>query len=163
MNLMKGIVPMDICKRLFDKIGIFVGSLIIASTCLILVEILLRSIFLKTLFITDEYCGYLMAIISFWGLCYGEIYNDHIKINFIDKIKNHKIRFFLVKLRFVSGLIFSGFLTYVLFLLFHESYHYHSVSLQVSETPLAIPQFLLLLGGVLLTVVYGIKLIKEEI
>lgn len=153
---------MRIFRAFYDKVGIFVGVLIAFSSALILAEVFLRSFCGKTLYVTDEYAGYIMAIISFWGLSYAEIYDSHIRIDLIDRIESPKVKKVLAKVRYLAGLVFSVFLTYVLVLMFMESYTYNAVSLQISETPLAVPQFLLVLGGGLLVLVYGFKLIAGE-
>lgn len=147
-------------KPFGDAVGIFVGSLIVVSVLLILTEILLRSIFSKTIYITDEYCGYLMAVISFWGLFYGDINDDHIKINIIEGLKNKRALKIIQKMQAIFGLVFSLYLSYVLFLLFQESLKYNSVSLQVSETPLVVPQFILIPGALLLALAYFKRIVE---
>ncbi|MDD4365744.1 MAG: hypothetical protein PHF19_08380, partial [Synergistales bacterium] len=48
--------------------GILSGIGICLGTLLVVLEILLRTLFSKTLYITEEYTGYLMAGITFLAL-----------------------------------------------------------------------------------------------
>lgn len=139
-----------------------VGILIFLSALMMIAEIVYRSVFGKTFFVVTEYAGYVMAVVSFWGLSFGEYCNAHIRIDFIDKIKNDRLQYIFTKIRVSAGFVFSAYLTYVLFLLFRESYIFKAVSLQVSETPLAIPQFFMVVGALTLMIIFAYKLAVKE-
>jgi TRAP-type C4-dicarboxylate transport system permease small subunit len=161
-KLVLGGLVMNKLSRFYDLNGLIVGILILLSAVMMIAEIVYRSAFGKTFFVVTEYAGYMMAVISFWGLSFGEYCDAHIRIDFIDKIRNERARFVITKIRYFAGFVFSLYLTYVLFLLFRESYLYKAVSLQVSETPLAIPQFFMVLGAFFLMTIVAYKLVVKE-
>ena len=58
----------QVCDRLSDACGVASGFLMIVSTLLVLAEIFVRTAFSKTLYVTEEYSGYMMAAMTFLAL-----------------------------------------------------------------------------------------------
>lgn len=155
---------MEKLVRCIDRLTIFggyvSGILIMAAGSLVLAEIFLRGLFNSTLGISDEYTGYLMAIVSLLSLAFAEKGDCHIRIAFLDRFSERgKCLRFLIPFRYLVGLVFAAILFYVTSDLFLESVKYGSRSLQISETPLAYPQFLLPVGAMLLFLEYLRKII----
>jgi TRAP-type C4-dicarboxylate transport system permease small subunit len=103
-----------------------------------------------------------MAISSMMGLGYVEMKGAHIRMDLIDLLRSRfprAISAFRI-FAYTAAAIFSLYLTYVGWLLFYQSYSYGSKSMQISETPLAIPQFFVPLGAFALFIQYICNLCK---
>lgn len=143
--------------------GFVSGACIVSGCALIIAEIILRSFFHHTLYVADEYTGYLMAVSSFLGLAYTEESNGHIRMELIDYLKERfpKLIYFIKKTSYILAAIFALYLTAVTWKHFYSSYTSHERSYQVSETLLAIPQFFLPLGSFMLFLQYMVNLSKK--
>ena len=71
-----------LCDRLSVACGVASGILMVVSTLLVLVEIVVRTAFSQTLFVTEEYSGYLMAAMTFLALAYTLKDKSHIRMTF---------------------------------------------------------------------------------
>lgn len=148
------------CDRISGVGGIISGIMICSGTTLIIAEILMRSIFNKTLYITEEYTGYLMAALTFLSLSYTQRDKEHIRMTLLYAALKPKQKAFLDMACYAVGLIFALLLTGATFRLFLDSLAGGSMSMQVSKTPLAIPQAFLPLGGAILAVQFIAELLK---
>ncbi|MCX7786624.1 MAG: TRAP transporter small permease [Spirochaetes bacterium] len=138
------------CDTLSRAGGILSGILIVAALLLILTEILIRSLFHGTLFITEEYSGYLMAALTFFALSFTLRERAHIRMVFLFSVLKGKARKVLEVYAYLVGALFSAVLTWTTFNFFWDSVVSQSRSMQISETYLAIPQSVLPLGAALL-------------
>ena len=143
----------DGANRVFGRLA---GMCIAAAALLIIAEITSRVVFGQSLQVSDEYTGYLMAVSSFLGLGYVGQMHGHIRMDLIDLLREKFPRFIRACRIWAYGmaLIFSAYLTCVGWRLFYQSYVYGSKSMQISETPLAIPQLFLPLGAAALFLQY---------
>lgn len=149
-------------ERINSGLGFIAGICIAAGSLLIVTEISSRLFLGKSLLITDEYTGYLMAVSSFLGLGYVEKNHGHIRMDLIDLLGKRFPRL-IVACRFfayIVALIFSAYLVYVGWKLFYQSYIFNSKSMQISETPLAIPQIFVPIGALALLLQYASNLAK---
>jgi TRAP-type C4-dicarboxylate transport system permease small subunit len=138
-----------------DRLSLFggwlAGSMVVIALILVMGEIIWRSGFSRTLYITDEYSGYLMAMLTFCGLAYTLREKGHIRMMmFLNFIKG-KWHIILNMLCFAVGFVFCAALTWFTFEFFWDSYVNESRSMHVSETYLAIPQFFMPLGAALMS------------
>lgn len=117
---------------------------------MILGEILVRTLFHGTLYITEEYSGYLMAALTFFALAFTLKEKAHIRMVFLFSVLRGRARKILEVYAYLVGALFSAVLTGTTFLFFWDSVVNQSRSMQISETYLAIPQAVLPLGSVLL-------------
>ncbi|GHS90320.1 hypothetical protein AGMMS49957_16050 [Synergistales bacterium] len=142
--------------RLNSFLGFFSGGCVVCGAFLIVTEIASRLAFQKSLMVTEEYAGYLMAVSSFLGFGYVEMRRGHIRMDLIDTLKTRlpRVTRALKAFSYILALLFSLYITYVGCLLFYQSFEYGSKSMQISETPLAIPQFFVPLGGAALFLQY---------
>lgn len=157
--------------RLMDKLsdlgGILSGIMICAGVLLVTAEIVMRSVFSQTLYITEEYSGYLMAALTFLALGYTLRHRAHIRMTFLQHAISEKRRLQLDMVCFVFGFVFCALLTWVTFLFFWDSVVSETKSMQISETPLAIPQFFLPAGSFMMMVQFiaeffkSLRLLKE--
>ncbi|MDR3073430.1 MAG: TRAP transporter small permease [Deltaproteobacteria bacterium] len=148
------------CIALIDRVNTALGKVsglcVAAASVLIIVEIGSRAFFGRSLQVTDEYTGYLMAVSSFLGLGYVEQTHGHIRMDLIDLLRAKFPRFIRACRLWAYGmaLVFAGYLTCVGWRLFYQSYVYGSKSMQISETPLIIPQAFIPLGAAVLFLQY---------
>ncbi|GAK53254.1 C4-dicarboxylate transporter, small subunit [Candidatus Moduliflexus flocculans] len=131
--------------------GVLSGVMACFGVGLVICEILVRKVFGKTLYITDEYCGYLMVGLTCIALAYTLRENGHIRMTFLRSALSPKGKCLLDMFCFAIGIVFCAGLMYVTFVFFWDSFTSGSRSMQISETPLFIPQAFLPLGiGLLL-------------
>ncbi|GHS96401.1 C4-dicarboxylate ABC transporter permease [Synergistales bacterium] len=142
--------------RLNLFLGFFSGLCVVCGALLIAAEIASRLTFQKSLMVTEEYTGYLMAVSSFLGFGYVEARRGHIRMDLIDMMTSRlpRVTRALRVFCYILALLFSLYITYVGYKLFDQSVEYGSKSMQISETPLAIPQFFVPLGGAALFLQY---------
>ncbi len=154
-------------KRLIafsDKLSNFGGNLsgimMVIGLILVVSEILVRGLFSKTLYITEEYTGYLMAGLTYVALGYTLKEKGHIRMTFLLTYLPERKRLVLEMVCFAIGFSFSIGLTYVTFMFFLDSLMSGSRSMQVSGTPLAIPQFFLPFGASIMTLQFLAEFLK---
>jgi TRAP-type C4-dicarboxylate transport system permease small subunit len=160
MKLMKKTI--NFTEKLNSGLGFLSGVCIFAGALLIITEILSRQLFSKSLQITDEYTGYLMAVSSLMGLGYVEMKHAHIRMDLIDLMRSKfpgTVSAFRI-FAYAAAAVFSLYLTYVGWMLFYQSYSYGSKSMQISETPLAMVQIFAPLGAFALFLQYICNLYK---
>ncbi len=116
-------------------------------TVLILVEIALWNIFQKTTLIADEYSAYGLAAIIFLGSGYCLKEKGHIRITLLHGFLPDKISQILTV---ISSGVATGFMAYLwwyLFLMVKSTHRYGSTSGTLTDTPLWIPQSIMLVGA----------------
>ncbi len=138
------------CDTLSRAGGVLSGILTVGALILILGEILVRTLFHGTLYITEEYSGYLMAALTFFALSFTLKEKAHIRMVFLFSVLKGRARKILEVYAYLVGALFSAILTWTTFLFFWDSVVHQSRSMQISETYLAIPQAVLPLGSALL-------------
>jgi len=145
------------CDKVSRAGGILSGILIIAGFTLILMEIVVRTFFHKTLYITEEYSGYLMAALSFLALSYTLHDKGHIRMTFLHSVLKGKGRKILGLYAYAMGFAFCTVLTWATFRFFWDSLVHQSRSMQVSETYLAFPHAFLPIGAFLLALQFAVE------
>ena len=136
--------------------GIFMAVGLVISVA----EIVYRSFLDKTLYVTDEYTGYLMAMLTFMGLAYTLRERGHIRMMFLPHILKGRAHVQFNMACFVVGFLFCAGLTWFTAEFFWDSVVSESQSMQVSETYLAIPQCFLPVGSLLLTLQFAAEFLK---
>jgi TRAP-type C4-dicarboxylate transport system permease small subunit len=131
--------------------GYFSGLIVCLGLGLTLVEIVLRTFFDRTLYVAEEYAGYFMCALTFCALAYTLKERGHIRMTFLHKAIRGRKRVILDTVCYIIGLLFCIYLSYFTFLFFWDSAIVGSQSMQISETYLAIPQFFLFIGALMLT------------
>jgi len=136
--------------------GVFMAVALVISVA----EILYRSLLDKTLYITDEYTGYLMAMLTFMGLAYTLRERGHIRMMFLPHVIKGRAHVVYNMACYTVGFLFCAALTLFTWEFFWDSVVSESQSMQVSETYLAIPQFFLPVGSFLLTLQFAAEFLK---
>ncbi|MCX7817213.1 MAG: TRAP transporter small permease [Syntrophales bacterium] len=156
---------MRIIIRIIDGIsglfGWFAGLMAVIALMLTLGEILLRGVFSKTLYITDEYTGYLMTILTFMGFSYTMRERGHIRMTLLRRFLKGKSQAILEMVCFLIGFTFVSAMTYFTFQFFWDSCVNQTRSMQISETYLAIPQVFMPLGSAAFALQFLGELLKE--
>jgi len=131
------------------------GVLMVAALMIGVSEIVTRYVF-----ITDEYTGYLMAMLTFMGLAYTLRERGHIRMMFLPHVIKGRAHVVYNMACYTVGFLFCAALTLFTGEFFWDSVVSESQSMQVSETYLAIPQFFLPVGSFLLTLQFAAEFLK---
>ena len=116
-------------------------------TFLILVEILLWNIFEKTTLIADEYSAYGLAAIIFLGAGYCLKEKGHIRITLVLRFLPEKVERLIAFIATFTTTVFMGYLWWYLFKMVQSTIRYESTSGTLTNTPLWIPQTVMLIGA----------------
>lgn len=150
--------------QIIDKVGtvsgVASGILLLAALVMVLVEIVLRTLFHGTVYITDEYSGYVMVGITFISLAYGIREKGHIRMVFLRNLLKNRGLAVLEIIVLLIGLCLMIVITYETFLFFWEAVVYKTQSMQVSKTYLAIPKLLMPLGCGMFAIQLGGEIFK---
>ncbi len=140
--------------------GWFAGILIAFAFGLALAEIATRSFFGGTLYIADEYSGYLMAVLTLSGLAYTLRERGHIRMMFLVHVLKGRKKTIYNMICLAVGFLFCIACTWFTADFFWDSVVNKSQSMQLSETYLAIPQVFLPLGAILLALQFLAEFLK---
>ena len=150
--------------NLIDKISGFngwvAGIMMAVALVLTVVEIVARTGFSKTLYVADEYSGYLMAMLTFSGLAYTLRERGHIRMMMLPHFIKGRKRVVFNMVCYVVGFVFCVALTWFTFVFFWDSVTSESRSMHVSETYLAIPQFFMPFGALLMAMQFLAEFLK---
>jgi len=116
-------------------------------TLLILVEIFIWNLFQKTTLIADEYSAYGLAAIIFLGAGYCLKEKGHIRITLILGFLPQKTARFITFGATGVTTVFMGYLWWYLFKMVKSAIRYESTSGTLTNTPLWIPQAIMLIGA----------------
>ena len=151
--------------KVIDAVSGFGGSLSGIMLCvglaLVSAEIILRSFFNSTLFITEEYSGYLMCGLSFCALGYTLREKGHIRMTLLHRAITGRARLVMDTACCIVGFLFSVMLTCYTGQLFWDSVLTESQSMQISETYLAVPQFFMPFGAFILALQFLSEVLKS--
>lgn len=151
------------CDRLSLYGGVLAGVLTIVALILVCAEMVVRGVFSKTLYITEEYTGYLMAALTFLALAYTLRDKSHIRMVFLHEILKGRSRTLLDIYAFTVGFLFCAILTYNCADFFLDSIRTGTRSMQISATYLAIPHFFMPLGSAILTLQFAAEICRSLI
>ena len=121
-------------------------------TILILVEIFLWNVFKKTTLIADEYCAYGLAAIIFMGAGYCLKEKGHIRITLVLGFLPQKLSRVITFVATGITTLFMGYLWWYLFKMVGATLRYGSTSGTLTNTPLWIPQTMMLFGAACLLI-----------
>lgn len=159
---------MTVIIRIIDRIsnifGLIAGLTMVLGVILVLIEVVVRSVFNSTIYITQEYAAYFMVAITFFGLAYTLKEKGHIRLTFLHNVvKPGKGRAILDIYAFALGLVIFAIITYTTADFFLSSVESGTRSMQISKTYLAIPQFAMPLGSLIVTLQFFAEILKSII
>jgi TRAP-type mannitol/chloroaromatic compound transport system permease small subunit len=146
--------------RISDFFGFTAGIMMIFGFSLVLIEIVLRTLFTKTLYITSEYTAYMTAGITFLGLAYTLKEGGHIRMTFLHSFLKGKSVIILDIITFIIGVIFFSVVAYITGKFALGSYEIGSRSMQITRTLLWIPQSLLPVGSSVMAIQFVSEILK---
>jgi len=114
---------------------------------LILVEIFLWNCFEKTTLIADEFSAYGLAAIIFLGAGYCLKEKGHIRITLVLGLLPEKVSRMITFISTVITACFMGYIWWQLFKMVQATWRYSSTSGTLTNTPLWIPQTIMLIGA----------------
>jgi len=114
---------------------------------LILVEIFIWNLFEKTTLIADEYSAYGLAAIIFMGAGYCLKEKGHIRITLVLGFLPKKPARVVTFISTLITTVFMGYLWWYLFKMVKSAIRYESTSGTLTNTPLWIPQAIMLVGA----------------
>ncbi|MBT3179162.1 TRAP transporter small permease subunit [Desulfobacula sp.] len=114
---------------------------------LILVEIFIWNLFEKTTLIADEYSAYGLAAIIFMGAGYCLKEKSHIRITLVLGFLPQKAARVITFFATLITTFFMGYLWWYLFKMVGSAIRYESTSGTLTNTPLWIPQAIMLVGA----------------
>ena len=149
------------CDGLANACGVASGFLMIVSTLLVLAEIFVRTAFSKTLYVTEEYSGYMMAAMTFLALAYTLKEKSHIRMTFLHTIAKGRAKIMVDVFAMCVGAAFCAVLTYTTMDFFWDAVVTKSRSMSISQTYMAIPQFFMPFGTLVMTLQFVAEIIRS--
>ena len=116
-------------------------------TILILLEILLWNTLEKTTLIADEYSAYGLATIIFLGAGFCLKERGHIRITLVLGFLPPRAARIITCIATAATTLFMGYLWWYLLKMVQATVRYHSTSGTLTNTPLWIPQTMMLIGA----------------
>lgn len=137
--------------RIIDTIAVtwayIVCAAVIVALGLTVAEIVARSVLHRTTYIANEYSGYCMAIICFFGYSYCLKEDAHIRMDILEKRIKGKTLHLYRCLLYAIGFAVIAYVAYHLTLQWLDVFTLKTRSVQITRTPLWIPQLALPIGA----------------
>lgn len=138
-------------ERLSAAGAVLSGISFALMTLLILAEILLRTFFDKSTLIASEYSGYTLAVMIYLGLGFSFRQGAHIRITFLqERLKGWSLHLLEITCATIASLL-CILSTIFLLEMVQTTYQRGATAYTVAETPLWIPQAIVLVGLIILT------------
>jgi TRAP-type C4-dicarboxylate transport system permease small subunit len=134
-------------EKLSDWMAKISAVILGLMTVLILLEIFLWNTFEKTTLIADEYCAYGLAAVIFLGAGYCLKEKAHIRITLLLGFLPEKLSRIITCVATGLTTLFMGYLWWYLFRMVRSAMRYNSTSGTLTNTPLWIPQTVMLIGA----------------
>lgn len=132
-------------------VGGIAGLFMLLSIMLVITEVVTRSVFSGTIYITTEFTGYSLVSITFLGLGYTLKEKGHIRLGFLHQLIKNRLYIFIIELY----ALIVGFIAFVVITVVSTEFVWESAStglksIQITETYLAIPQAAIPIGSLFL-------------
>ncbi len=135
-----------------SRFGAWLSALaMLVTVALISVEIGARSLFKSSTLIADEYSGYLMVAVVMLGISYTFVEGGHIRINILTSRLSGQSARVLDAVVSLAAFLMCAFFLYHSVLMVYDSFSYDMRADSLSETPIFIPQIMIVVGFFLLT------------
>lgn len=100
----------------------------------------------------SDFSGFMLAGATFLAMPYTLRSGGHIRVSLVTDRVPRAIRIVMEIFVLVLGVVLAGYAAYFAILLTHESWHYNDLSNGIIPVPLWIPQMVMVLGLLLLTI-----------
>ena len=149
-------------SNIFAKISNIVGGIcILAMMALITVEVLARNIFHTSTLISDEYSGYLMVFITYWGAATAFHSGSFVRVEALFDHFPQRVRVVLNYVYEFLFLVFNSYLCFYFLKALLDVITYGSVASTVARTPLWIPYSICWVGIFTFEVYLIVNLIEK--
>jgi TRAP-type C4-dicarboxylate transport system permease small subunit len=139
-----------VADRVAGVAAVISGVAVVAMTALVTVEVLGRDLFNRSTLVADEMSGYLLVALTFIGLAPTLRGGGFIRIDTYRARLGGGARLALELAIHLLALGYAVLLDWYLWRLALDAWRLGTTSIQVSRTPLWIPQACMALGGLLL-------------
>jgi len=138
-------------NRLASVAGVLASAILVAIVAFIVYEIVLRTTFHTSSFVLDEFVGYGVATMTFLSLAIALKDGAFIRVNLVIANLNEKWRrMFELAACAIGGSLF-GFISFSFGRLVVRDFQRGTTSHTIAETPLWIPEGIMLIGLAILT------------
>lgn len=136
------------------------GAMLLLSAFMVTFDVLARHFYGKQLLYSDEISSYIFAISTTWAYSYCVLHRANVRIDALYLLFPRPVCAFLdiFALTLLTG--FMGILTHRSWNVFTESLEVGAVSVTTLLTPLAIPQFLWVLGMIIFMFTLSLLLLR---
>lgn len=146
----------SLLARILDRLGDYAAAssavVLLAMVALMGLEIAMRSLFHSSIYIAEEYSGYLFTWMTLACFLYVQRQGRYLKVVFLRNRLPVRARLVADSMTSLAAAVLSAVLTYSTWYTFSASLEFGSTSIQYSQTPLSIPQAIMPLGFALLTI-----------
>lgn len=125
---------------------------------LISTEVIARNVFSVSLLISDEFSGYLLVIMSFFGIAYSLRSGALLRIEFILLALSPRLRAMVDVIYDVLAIGVSAVLFYAVIVFTWSTWERHMVAPTLIETPLWIPELAMPFGCLILIIGFLLEL-----
>ena len=132
--------------------AVLAGLAFALMTVLILAEVLLRTFLGKSTLIASEYSGYMLAAMIYLGLAYSFSQKAHIRITFMKERLSGRPLHILELFCTAIAAVLCALSTWFLWDMVEVSFVRGATAYTVAETPLWIPQLVILVGMSMMTI-----------
>lgn len=134
------------------RIGAWMAGIsVVAIVGLVVAEIVAREVFSTSIFVSVEYSSYLLVALTFLGLAYTQRAGSMIYVGLAYDRARPRLRTVLDAVRSAVALCFGVLAIYYVGKFTLRSFELAQVSMTFARTPLWIPQSVMVLGLVLVT------------
>ncbi|MBI4587450.1 MAG: TRAP transporter small permease [Candidatus Rokubacteria bacterium] len=119
-------------------------------TALITVEVVGRSFFRVSTLVSDEMAGYLLVVLTFFGLADSLRSDSFIRVDLLYDRWGPRVKRGLDIILLLVALLYTALLAYYFWWFVGESYRFGTTSIYFTRTPLWIPQGLMAVGASML-------------
>lgn len=155
------------CKNsLFKATQAVTSVALVAMVVLTIAEIVTRQVFNASLLIVDEYCGYLMVVLAYWGAVNAFMDGEFVRVDALfDRLsaKQKEISNFFFTICFAVA---NGLVTRYAWSNTLKTIRRGDVAATIAQTPLAIPKLCMSIGLTMLEIAlffHIIGFIRERI
>jgi len=138
----------------------FGGALVALSAFLISIDVLMRKLLGLTLGGASEISGYVLAVSTAWALAFALLDRAHVRIDSLYVLLPVRVCAILDILSLLAFMLFAGLVSWQGYVILEQSVELGSRSLTPLATPLAIPQFLWVLGFAFFFLVMALLLVR---
>lgn len=141
------------------SLGLRIAQLaIVCMMALITCDVIARNVFRTSLLISDEVSGYLLVVMTFFGIAYSLRTGSLLRIEFILLALPKRLRAIVDVVFDVAALIVCLLLLRAMVRFTWITWEREAIAPTLIETPLWIPQLAMPLGMVILVIGFGLEL-----